>query len=75
MNVEQYKQLGRLAYAKGDQVEMCLRVHQKTQEKDGQIYARVLATDMALIKDALNRQETGTWQDLFREIIGDAAGA
>jgi DNA-binding ferritin-like protein (Dps family) len=49
---------------------MCLRVYQKAQEKDGQIYALVLATDMALIADALKRNEAGTWQDLFREILG-----
>jgi hypothetical protein len=74
MNAEQHKGLARLGYAKGDHSEMCLRIYQKSQEKDGQIYAVVLATDMALIKDALKRKEPGTWQDLFREIMGWAAG-
>lgn len=75
MTAEQYKRLGRLGYAKGDQAEMCQRVYQKAQEKDGQIYALALATDMALIKAALNRNESGSWQDLFRQVLGEAAGA
>jgi hypothetical protein len=75
VNADQHKQLGRLGYAKGDHAEMCLRVYQKAQEKNGQIYALVLATDMAAIKDALKRNDAGTWQDLFREIIGEAGGA
>lgn len=73
MNAEQRRQLGRLGYAKGDHSDMCLRVYQKTQEKDGQICALVLATDMALILDAMKRNELGAWQDLFREIMGQAA--
>jgi methylamine utilization protein MauJ len=74
MNAEQYKQLGKLGYAKGDHADMCLRVYQKAKEKDGHIHALVLATDMALITDALKRNEAGTWQDLFREIMGKANG-
>ena len=75
MNAEHRQRLGRLAYTKGEQAEMCLRVYQKSQEKDGQIYALVLSTDMALIKAAVKRNEAGAWQDLFREILGEAAGA
>lgn len=70
MNAEQHKQLGRLGYAKADYSEMCRRVHQKAQEKDGQIHALVLATDMAVISDAIKRSEPGAWQELFREILG-----
>jgi hypothetical protein len=75
MSLEQHKQLARLGYAKGDQSEMCLRVYQKAQEKDGHVYAVALATDMALIMGALKRNETGAWQNLFREILGHASGA
>lgn len=31
----------------------------------------VLSTDMVRILDTVRRGETGSWQDLFREIIGD----
>ena len=75
MTMEQHKRLARLGYAKGDQSEMCLRVYQKSQEKDGQVYALVLATDMALITGTLKRNEAGAWQDLFREIMGQATSA
>jgi hypothetical protein len=75
MTVEQHKRLARLGYAKGDQSEMCLRVFQKSQEQDGQVYALVLATDMALITGALKRNEAGGWQDLFREIMAQATSA
>jgi hypothetical protein len=51
-----------------------LDVHQKAEEKDGQVYSLVLATDMALITDALKRNEAGAWQGLFPEIMGNAAG-
>jgi hypothetical protein len=71
MNVEQHTRIGRLGYAKGEQADMCLRVYQKSQEKEGQIYALVLSTDMALIQDALKRKEAGNWQDLFREILAE----
>ncbi len=70
MSGEQQERLARLGYAKGDQSEMCLRVHQKSREKRGQVYAVVLATDMAMITGALKRGESGAWQDLFREILG-----
>ena len=36
---------------------------------DGKVAALVLSTDMARIREALKRGETGKWQDLFREIM------
>jgi len=72
MSVEQQKRLARLGYAKGDQSEMCMRVYQKSKEKDGHVYAVVLATDMALIQETVNRGDTGAWQELFREILAPA---
>jgi hypothetical protein len=74
MSAEQRERLARLGYVAGDQAEICKRVYQKSQEKDGQIYAVVLATDMALIRDALKRDESGPWQVLFREIMGESTG-
>jgi hypothetical protein len=47
------------------------RVYDNVKVKDGQVYAAVLSTDMKAIKGALNRKDAGTWQNLFREIIGD----
>ncbi len=75
MNAEQRKRLARLGYEKGDHAEMCKRIYQKSQETDGQIFALVLATDMASIKEALKGNESGSWQDLFREILSPASGS
>lgn len=70
MNLGQFERLEKLRYAKGDRQEMCRRVYDLTKKaKDGHVYAQVLSTDMAAIKDALKRNETGEWQDLFREIL------
>ena len=70
MTPEQHERLGKLCFMKGDQQDMCRRIYEKVKTKDNQVHALVLSTDMALIKDALNRNDVGTWQDLFREIMG-----
>ena len=79
MSSEQYEHLGRLKYSKGDQQELCQRVHDNilparanVKLVEGEVFAVVLATDVRIIKDALKRGETGAWQDLFREIVGEA---
>jgi hypothetical protein len=53
---------------------MCRRIYERAQTKDGRVHVLVLSTDLALIKDALKRGDTGTWQDLFREIMGGTNG-
>lgn len=74
MNAEQRRRLARLGYEKGDHAELCKRIYLKSQEKDGQIYAIVLATDMAVIMASLKSNESGSWRDLFREMLGTASG-
>ena len=71
---EQHKRLGQVSSMKGDHQEMCRRIYDRVKKEDGRVYALVLSTDMALIKDAVNRGDTGAWQDLFREIIGGSGG-
>ena len=70
MSPEQHERLGKLSFMKGEHQEMCRRVYEKIKKKDGRVHALVLATDMALIKDAMKRDDMGAWQDLFREIMG-----
>ncbi len=74
MNAEQRQRLARIGHQKGDHAELCKRIYQKSQEKDGQIYTIVLATDMAAIVASLKGNESGSWRDLFREILGTASG-
>lgn len=69
MSPEQHGRLGKLRYTEGDQQEMCQRIHGRVKMKDGHVHSLVLATDMAAINAALKRNETGAWQDLFREIL------
>lgn len=69
MTSEQHKRLGLLRREKGDHQELCNRVYERAKVHDGKVAAIVLSTDMARIRDALKRGETGNWQDLFREIV------
>lgn len=70
MSPEQYERLGELRVLAGDHQEMCRRVYEKAHKKDGRVHALVLSTDLASIKNALKRGDSGTWQDLFREVMG-----
>ena len=71
---EQHERLGKLRYMKGDHQEMCRRIYERIKTKDDRVDALVLSTDMALIKDAVKQGDTGAWQDLFREIMGETSG-
>ena len=51
---------------------MCKRIHERVKTDGSHVHALVLSTDMALIKEALKREGTGVWQDLFREIMEKA---
>jgi hypothetical protein len=74
MTPEQYTRLGKLSFTPGDHQEMCRRVYEKARSKDGRVHVLVLSTDLTLVKEALKRGDTGAWQDLFREIIGEPEG-
>jgi len=69
MTPEQHKQLGLLTREKGDHQELCKRVYDRVKMRDGKLMALILSTDMARIRETLERGETGKWQDLFREIM------
>lgn len=69
MSEEQYESLRKLTFLTGDHQEMCRRITKQIEKGDGCIYAMVLSTDMAVIKNATEGGETGVWQDFFREIV------
>lgn len=70
MTDDEYARLVKLSYQKGDHQEMCRRIVEQVEgKKDGRVGCIVLATDLALIKKAVDGGEAGNWQDLFREII------
>ena len=71
MTLDQHKRLGRLCYQKGDHQEMCRRIYQNAEIHGEQVVTVVLSTDMVRILDTVKRGETGNWQDLLREIVGD----
>jgi hypothetical protein len=72
MTTEQFDQLRKLSYQKGDQQEMLERIRQNVREQGGHIFALVISTDMAVINRALQEGEAGEWQDLFRQFIDTA---
>jgi hypothetical protein len=71
MSPEQHERLVKLKSVKGDHQEMCQRIRETIETKDGRVHALVLSTDMASIKSALKQDNTGAWHDLFREILGE----
>lgn len=80
MTSEQHERLGHLKHSKGDQQKLCQRVYDNVlTERDGvktmegYVVVAILSTDWKVIRDSLKRDETGAWQDLFREIIGEAS--
>jgi hypothetical protein len=70
MSPEQHERLQKLSYKNGPHQEMCRRICQRIEAKNGRVYAQVLATDMAFINEALKQSESGEWQNLFRETKG-----
>ena len=74
MTADQFARLRALAQKPGAQKEMCLRIHRRDETKGEEVRAAVLATDMAQIRETLDNNIRGDWQDLFREILraGDA---
>ncbi len=66
---DQYKRLGLLAYEKGDHQELCKRVYDNVSTHGEKVIAVIFSTDLRRIQEALKRDETGKWQDLFREIL------
>ena len=72
MTSEQFDQLRKLSYKKGDQHGMLERIRQNVREQDDHIYALVISTDMAVIHRAIQKGEMGEWQDLFRQFIDTA---
>lgn len=69
MTPEQQQRLGALTKEKGEGQEMCQRIYKNVIDNNGKRLSLVLATDMSRIKEAINKKESGGWQDLFREII------
>ncbi|MGV1769308.1 methylamine utilization protein MauJ [Agrobacterium vitis] len=72
MTNEQFAQLRKLGFQKGDQQEMLRRILHNVREQHGHIEALVISTDMAVITRALQEGQEGEWQDLFRQFIDTA---
>ena len=66
---DQFEHLTRLAFAKSENQEMFRRMYDRTQAAGNDVLCQVLATDLAIVKEAVLRGEAGEWQDMFREIL------
>jgi len=71
MTIDQHNRIGGLSYENGDHQEMCRRIYQRAKLHGEQMVTVVLSTDMVRILDTLKRGDTGSWQNLFRDILGD----
>lgn len=65
----QYDKLQGCTTGRGGNQGLCQRVHDSVKTKDGKLVAHVYEADMERINTAVQRQDRGTWQDLFREIM------
>lgn len=74
MSPEQHERLRQLRFTKGDHQEICRRISERVETKDGRVHALVLSTDIVAINDALKRGDTGAWLDLFREMMETTGG-
>lgn len=69
MTSGQHKQLELLTHMNGDHQELCKRVYRRAKIANDKVVTLVLSRDMARIREALKRGESGNWHDLFREIM------
>lgn len=74
MTHEQYDRLRKLSYQESEHQAILERVRSHIQEQDDHILALVLATDMFLIRRAVEMKQEGAWQSLFREILEPTGG-
>lgn len=68
---EQRNKLLEYTHGQGGHQDLCARVHSSVREKDGRLIARVYDVDMEKIRKVVGRPDTGGWQGLFREIMGE----
>ena len=66
---EQYYKLQEYTTGQGGNQNLCQRVHDSVQTRDGKLVARVYEADMDRISKLIQRPDEGSWQDLFRAII------
>lgn len=76
MTKQQYERLRALSYRNGEQQEMLKRIQDQIKEEGGYILALIPATDMSVIRKAVQIKQEGEWQALFIEILEpkDAGG-
>jgi hypothetical protein len=70
LSPEQRDRLRDLGWKKEAYHDVCKRIWDQSRTIDGEVRTIVLSTDMALIKEAIRRGETGPWRDLLEEILG-----
>ena len=66
---EQYVKLREYTTGQGGSQNLCQKVCDRVRRKDGKLVALVYEVDMDRIQIELDRQGTGGWQNLFREIM------
>ncbi|MBI4207145.1 MAG: hypothetical protein HY527_19150 [Betaproteobacteria bacterium] len=66
---EQHTKLQEFTTGQGGYQSLCARVYDSVKSRDGKLIARVYEADMERIQKAVDRPDTGGWQDLFREIM------
>jgi len=66
---EQYDRLQECTTGRGGYQSLCQRVYDSVKTKSGKLVAHVYEADMERINKAAQRNDSGSWQDLCREIL------
>ena len=69
ITAEQRQKLLEYTTGQGGRQDLCRRVYDSVRTIDNKLAARVYQADMERIHELVNRDDSGGWQDLFREIL------
>jgi hypothetical protein len=71
ITAEQREKLREYTTGRGGRQDLCQRVYDSVRTVDSKLIARVYGDDMRRIQELVEREDSGGWQDLFREILAE----
>jgi hypothetical protein len=66
---EQYRKLREFTKGRGGHQSLCQKVYDSVKTKNGKLVATVYEAEMERINKLVEREDEGSWQDLFRDIM------
>ena len=66
---EQYEKLQAYTGGRGGHQSLCQKVYDRVKTKSGKLVAVVYEADVERINKLTEREDEGSWQELFRDIM------